>query len=115
MWHFLDELLYLYGSEYFIASRIGITRLLHGPQVRNIEDATDLGFEVQNDLGDSFEITAIVEGEKFDQKRHSQGNWLITNICVLVDTGTEVKAITMHDMLMERTVNSVRLEILLDI
>eukprot|EP00923_Selenidium_pygospionis_P040430 GHVN01069831.1.p1 GENE.GHVN01069831.1~~GHVN01069831.1.p1 ORF type:complete len:126 (+),score=16.00 GHVN01069831.1:465-842(+) len=62
LFHFLDELLFLYGSEYFICNVVEITHL-----------------EVE-----SFSITATGYGSKFDPKKNSQG--------------TEIKAITMHEM-----------------
>lgn len=50
-YHFMDELLFLYGSEYFM--------------VKNIE-IVDLNLE-------AYSIRCRCWGEKFDHKRHSQG------------------------------------------
>ncbi|PHJ17250.1 archease family protein [Cystoisospora suis] len=62
LFHFMDELLFLYGSEYFVARDLLITKF--------DEKACVLACEAK--------------GEPFDRSRHSQG--------------TEVKAITMHEM-----------------
>lgn len=62
LFHFMDELLFLYGSEYFVACNIDVTRL-----------------DAANGC-----LSCEVRGEVFDRSKHSQG--------------TEVKAITMHEM-----------------
>lgn len=66
LFHFLDELLFLYGSEYFIAC-----------QVRPLEIT-------EQRSGEGVELVAkcVVVGERFDCQRHSGG--------------TEVKAVTLH-------------------
>ncbi|KAF8817875.1 archease family protein [Cardiosporidium cionae] len=62
LYHFMDEMLYLYGSEYFLGCQIDI-------------------FEFN--LNERY-VCAKVHGEIFDNAKHQQG--------------TEVKAITMHEM-----------------
>ncbi|KFG99611.1 archease family protein [Toxoplasma gondii VAND] len=62
LFHFLDELLFLYGSDYFVARKVSVTEL---------DSANG-------------RLVCEVAGERFDRTKHSQG--------------TEVKAITMHEM-----------------
>lgn len=75
LFHFMDELLFLYGSEYFVVRELHITRL-DEKACALVCDAT---------------------GEPFDRDRHSQG--------------TEVKAITMHEMKIWRKENSTAADI----
>eukprot|EP00920_Eleutheroschizon_duboscqi_P026482 GHVT01065177.1.p1 GENE.GHVT01065177.1~~GHVT01065177.1.p1 ORF type:complete len:385 (-),score=97.46 GHVT01065177.1:302-1456(-) len=67
IFHLLDECLFLYGSEYFLARSVEIKAL-----------------DLQN-----LAATAAVRGEVFDSARHAQG--------------TEVKAITMHQVQLIQT------------
>eukprot|EP01053_Blabericola_migrator_P012809 Blabericola_migrator_1__12808@NODE_825_length_6370_cov_320_094241_g582_i0_p5_GENE_NODE_825_length_6370_cov_320_094241_g582_i0NODE_825_length_6370_cov_320_094241_g582_i0_p5_ORF_typecomplete_len197_score20_87Archease/PF01951_16/6_4e39_NODE_825_length_6370_cov_320_094241_g582_i016342224 len=53
VFHFLDELLGLYGETYFMVSRIEFVRLETGQH--------------------SYELKAVCFGEKFDRQRHEQG------------------------------------------
>ncbi|KEP61009.1 UNVERIFIED_CONTAM: archease family protein [Hammondia hammondi] len=62
LFHFLDELLFLYGSDYFVACKVSVT---------DVDSANG-------------RLVCEVAGERFDRTKHSQG--------------TEVKAITMHEM-----------------
>lgn len=74
--HYMDELLFLYGSDYFIARRVHVTE----------EDES---------------LTVHCEGETFDLKRHTQG--------------TEVKAITMHELMVTMGPPRCTVQVLLDI
>lgn len=116
IFHFLDEVLFLYGSEYFMTCRIEINRLSIRrdllAQGGSVEEQDDLivgqiltgtnefsthDGEIKNYSADSdagltasnspYVIHATCWGEIFDRELHQQG--------------TEVKAITMHFMTLE--------------
>ncbi|KAK2197005.1 bifunctional Archease domain superfamily/Archease/Archease domain [Babesia duncani] len=79
LFHFLDECLYLYsGNDYFIARHVKITDEI------NILD--------KRFGNDSFELNCIVYGDFYDPEKHSNG--------------TEIKAITMHELKIEYWINT---------
>eukprot|EP01069_Polyplicarium_translucidae_P003819 Polyplicarium_translucidae@DN2417_c0_g1_i1.p2 len=71
--HLLDELLFLYGESYFIGRAIIFDEFTRGGK---------------SDDDTRYRIRATVSGEVFDANRHEQG--------------TEVKAITMHQLTVRR-------------
>eukprot|EP00386_Alphamonas_edax_P007649 GDKI01025456.1.p1 GENE.GDKI01025456.1~~GDKI01025456.1.p1 ORF type:complete len:241 (-),score=69.77 GDKI01025456.1:21-635(-) len=79
LFHFLDECLFLYGSEYFICTTIEVVEL-------DVEGG---------------KIKAKGYGEKFNKNKHTQG--------------TEIKAITMHEMKVKQEGDRVDVYVLVDI
>ncbi|EKX72050.1 conserved hypothetical protein [Theileria equi strain WA] len=71
-YHLLDECLYLYSSDYFIAKYVIISSEIDIPKTASLEV-----FETYE-----YEIDVFLHGEYYDRNKH---------VC-----GTEVKAITMH-------------------
>ncbi|CEL94430.1 unnamed protein product [Vitrella brassicaformis CCMP3155] len=81
VFHFLDECLFLYGSEYFICSVVEILHI----------DVTTAPLTIR----------ARGYGEKFDRVRHTQG--------------TEIKAITMHEIKITESCCGADVYVLVDI
>ena len=53
LYNFLDELLFLFSTEFFIPCKVSITEFCNGPE--------------------DFKITCKVKGEEFDLSKHTQG------------------------------------------